>query len=164
MKFNFIDCENIDEDYYEKAILKYLTDHFYHKNYNRFMKLAKLTINIYPVGHKKDNPLFYQHSFIDEKRNFSMPHGNTGIDVVNVFIFDTNNYRHTLMNFSVISHELAHAIIMIVKSDNFVSFVHFQQEKNKFRSMWFWHKKIPRLLRVLDITVKTNLRNKNKGF
>jgi hypothetical protein len=162
MQITFINLFDIDEKLYTKAILTFLTDHLYHKNYFQFLQLDKLKINIYPVNHKTDNPLFWSHVLNNDLTNQDMPHGNTGLDVVNLYIFDTNYERHTLMNFSVITHELCHAIGLITRKFNYVTYVHQMQDEGRFRTFWVWHKLILHRFRGLDITDKTDLRNLDK--
>ena len=161
MEINFIDLVDIDQELYKKAILTYITDHFYHEDFDVYLNLAKTKINLYPLGHHSVNPLFYQHSYQEVPKNFNIPHGNTGLNVCNIYIYDNLNEMYTAMNFQAISHELAHLILMLLKSNEFVTYVHEIQDKNLYRTLNIPYRLGKARIRMLDITAKTDSRNED---
>lgn len=132
------------------------------------------TVNVYPVGHKKDDPQFF--GFINEKTNINIPHGNTGLYVINLFINDSKNNMILLQNMRMISHEIAHAVMMMyygLKNQNmFVDAVHDAHKWNDSKLIKFWYFERKYLmfgwkrkkLLILDISEYVNETRKDKGF
>ena len=109
--------KNIDTKLYEKLILKYVYDHYYYKDYSRYVEQNKWVIEIKPTtdydGAYTNDPRF-------EELDFSIPHGITGKGNVVCFVTDSKNNLITLQNMSVICHELAHMILLIYFPDKVV--------------------------------------------
>ena len=170
LKINFIDCKNINKRLYKKSIHQIFRTWCYYKD-RKMRKVFNLwTINVYPVGHKKDNPQYF--GFITEKTNINIPHGNAGLYVVNLFINDSNNNRILLQNMRMASLEIAHAVMAMYygfkNKTMFVNIVHFihNQGRTKLIKFWFWNKfrwKRIRLL-ILDISKHVNETRKEKGL
>ena len=109
--------KKIDRTLYNQIIYKFVAE-----NINDCSdKLRIWKINIYPVEMFDDiYPSGREHlETLGGVMNMSIPHGVTGKDTVDVFVYDTKDYGLTvLQNASVITHELAHMILMIRFLDN----------------------------------------------
>lgn len=102
--------DNIDERLYEKSILKYIYDHYNHKDYARYVAQDKWKITI--ASTKEFDRGFY-HSTPNDQLDYDIPHGVTGQGTVLCYITDSTNPFVYLQNMSVICHELAHMILMV---------------------------------------------------
>jgi len=102
--------KKIDRKLYEKLILKYIYDHYYYKDYKRYMEQDKWVIEIKPTS---DYDGFYTGDSRAEELDFSIPHGVTGKGNIICYVTDNVNNLITLQNMSVICHELAHMILMV---------------------------------------------------
>lgn len=98
----------INRNFYLKAINEiFLYWHIRQKD------IDKWNVNLYPISHEKNNADFFK-DLVDVPTSDKMAWGNTGKQVINCFLHDTNDYRKMLENFVVISHEIGHAIGMIL--------------------------------------------------
>ena len=115
--FTFFKCQinfttkNIDEKLYQKIILYYIYDHYYHKDYLRYIDQDKWVIEIKSTDQYDSN--YYSNDPRAEELDFSIPHGVTGQQKIVVYITDNTNNLILLQNMSVICHELAHMILMM---------------------------------------------------
>ena len=102
--------KNLDTKLYEKLILDYIYDHYYHTDYLRYVEQDQWVIEIKPTtdydGSYSDDPRF-------EELDFSIPHGVTGRGHIICYVTDSSNSLIMLQNMSVICHELAHMILQI---------------------------------------------------
>ena len=169
MKINFIDCNSIDKRLYKKCINKIFTTWSYRRDSEIRRHFHLWTVNIYPVRHKKDDPNWW--SIYNEKTNSFIPHGNTGMYEINLFILDSKNSMVTLTNMRMASHEIAHAVMMTYYGFNnqkmTVDKVHLSHLNGltkiiKFmyfnRSRFWWSRITLSLLNIEDYvnTFKTN--------
>tara|TARA_B100001750_G_scaffold244360_1_gene261505 strand:+ start:1746 stop:2303 length:558 start_codon:yes stop_codon:yes gene_type:complete len=116
LKVNY-HTKNIDKTLYNQIVYKYVAENIDGSS----NKLKDWVINIYPVESFKT--VFPNgddfHANVNGFLSATMPHGITGWKEVNVFIKDSNGYGLTvLQNASVVTHELAHMILMIRFKDN----------------------------------------------
>jgi hypothetical protein len=113
--------KNVDTKLYEKLILQYIYEHYYYKDYKRYMLQDKWVIEIKPTtdynGSYSNDPRF-------EELDFSIPHGITGRGNIVCYVTDSNNSLIMLQNMSVICHELAHMILQIYYPDKIVKMRH----------------------------------------
>ena len=108
------ETDKIDESLYEKSILRYIYDHYYYKDYDKYMAQDKWQITI--ASTKEFDRGFYSHTPNDQL-DYDIPHGVTGQGTVVCYITDSNNPLVFLQNMSVICHELAHMILMVYYPD-----------------------------------------------
>ena len=113
--------KNIDRKLYEKLILKYIYDHYYYKDYKRYMEQDKWEIEIKPTT---DYGGFYSNDPRAEELDFSIPHGVTGRGNIVCYVTDHKNNLITLQNMSVVCHELAHMVLQIYYPDKVVQMRH----------------------------------------
>jgi hypothetical protein len=121
VEINFT-TKNIDEKLYQKIILHYIYDHYYHKDYLRYMDQDKWVIEIKSTDQYDSN--YYSNDPRAEELDFSIPHGVTGRGKIVVYITDNKNNLILLQNMSVICHELAHMILQIYYPDKIVNMRH----------------------------------------
>ena len=121
MEINFT-TKNIDEKLYQKIILYYIYDHYYHKDYLRYIDQDKWVIEIKSTDQYDSN--YYSNDPRAEELDFSIQHGVTGRGKIIVYITDNKNNLILLQNMSVICHELAHMILMIYYPDKIVKMRH----------------------------------------
>ena len=172
MKINFIDLNNIDERLYKKCIHKIFATWSYRRDSEIRRQFNLWTVNIYPVRHKLDNPNWWSN--YEEKTNSFIPHGNTGMYEINLFIQDFKNSMVMLQNMRMASHEIAHAVMMTYygfsNQEMTVKKVHelhnnFHTKLIKFlyfNRSTFWFRRIT--LSILNIEDYVNTRKNNKGF
>ncbi len=175
MKINFIDCINIDKRLYKKCIHKIFATWSYRRDSEIRRHFNLWTVNIYPVGHLRDKETFWGHT--DElNTNILIPHGNTGMYEINLFINDIKNPMYVLSNMRMASHEIAHAVMMTYYGFNnqtmTVKTVHMLQDTSQTKiikfmyfsrnNLMFGWKRIT--LSILDIHNYVNTRKINANF
>lgn len=106
--------QNIDKKLYEKAILNYLTGHFYHADFDKYVEMNQWTIEVKPVEDAPTTGLEGGTGTL----NFGIPHGVTGQRIVKVYVNDRDGDLFFLQNFRTISHELAHMLLIIFYPDH----------------------------------------------
>jgi len=121
MEINF-STENIDTKLYEKLILNYIYDHYYGRDYNRYMLQDKWVIEIKRTD--QYDPSFYATDPRAGELDFSIPHGVTSNGKIICYVTDSKNNLITLQNMSVICHELAHMILLIYYPNKIVAMRH----------------------------------------
>lgn len=174
MKINFFRLHQINQRLYKRAITKIFFDHCYYKDTKMREQMHRWTVNVYPTNDIEDKSSYWDGLIdVDAKVDKRIPHGNTGLFVINLFILDVKNEFVDNMNFSMTSHEIAHAVIMLYygtkRKDLFVDAVHELVKMNKIRTLKFWFfnrslRFIRRVrLRILDITEITNTSRHNNG-
>ena len=172
MKINFIDLTSIDKRLYKKCIHKIFTTWSFRRDSEIRRHFHLWTVNIYPVGHIKDDVAFFSN--VKGISNILIPHGNTGMYEINLFIQDFKNSMITLSNMRMASHEIAHAVMMTYygfhnqnmtvdkvhilnsfQSTKIIKFMYFDRSK-------LWFKKIT--LSLLNIELFVNTRKFDRGF
>ncbi len=175
MNINFFRLHNINQRLYKRAIMKIFFSHCYYKDKSMRYNFHLWTVNVYPTNDIEDRSDYWDGLIDgDDKVDKNIPHGNTGLYVINLFIYDQNYSRYLEMNMRMASHEIAHAVLMLYygvpNSDIFVGYVHKMNNENKIRSLKFWWfnrslKFVRRIhLRILDVSKMTNTKFHNKGF
>ena len=176
--------KNIDTKLYERAILGYITGHFYHADYDKFVEMNRWTITIKPVEDAPRSDLEGGTGTL----NFGIPHGVTGQRVVTIYVNDKAGDMFFLQNFRTISHELAHMVLMIFypkhrsrrrhpdfwaeagdEANFYTTEVHDREFEGKIRTMYVW-KLLPNgsktrmplsVLDILDLTDEPNIDRSN---
>ena len=116
MKTKFY-TKHLDKTLYNQIIYKFVANNIGTSS----ARLPPWKINIYPVESFPDiHPEGAKyHESVDGLISNTMPHGVTGNKVVDVFVKDSDDYGLiVLQNTSVITHELAHMILMIRFNEN----------------------------------------------
>lgn len=107
MKFNFY-THKINKVFYETTVKEIFKKwKIQEKDFNKW------TVNFYPISHSKNNPDFYKDLTTVPTSN-KMAWGYTGEREMNFFMYDTNNYFSMLSNVVIVSHEIGHAVGMII--------------------------------------------------
>jgi|15BtaG_2_1085339.scaffolds.fasta_scaffold24438_2 hypothetical protein len=104
------ETRHLDEKLYERMILHYIYNHYYYKDYARYMEQDKWRIQIIST---KDFDRSFYNGVPNDQLDYSIPHGVTGKGDVICYVTDTTNPLIMLQNMSVICHELAHMILMV---------------------------------------------------
>ena len=108
------ETDKIDEKLYEKAILHYIYEHYYYKDYARIMAQDQWKITI--ASTKEFDRMFYS-GVPNDRLDYDIPHGVTGKGDILCYITDSTNPLIFLQNMTVICHELAHMILQIYYPD-----------------------------------------------
>lgn len=165
-----------------RTILKFTNQHLYYKDYKMIQERNKWIINVWHTSEAG--------GFFDNVKgiNYNIPWGHTGLGVIHVFIHNSSNLYRMLEGMSVITHELAHAILYIYykkrrytlqHNENYAGFngkkgqrrnffsgyVHDQLAEKKTRSFSVWQyspRKKKVTFKVVDIQDVTNSRRKRK--
>ena len=174
--------KNINTKLYEKAILTYLTEHFHHTDYSKYIEMNQWKIEIKPVESAVESDFEGGTGML----NFGIPHGVTGQRIVTVYVNDKNGDLFFLQNFRTISHELAHMLLIIFyprhrarrrypdfwasagdEANFYTTEVHDREFEGRVRTMYIWKElangtKIRLPLSVLDINDLTDERTIDK--
>ena len=153
IKFNFY-TEKIDRTFYKQSIISIFSHwRIYSKDFNKW------TINFYSTSSLKNNSDFYAH-LIGLKTSYKMAWGYTGQKEMTFFLLDTNNYFSMLSNMVMISHEIGHAVGMIIfnkKPKIYVGEIHRIYYKfPRYETLEVFDKKI-RILNLQDMMEKDRL-------
>ncbi len=173
---------NVNQNLISRTILQFTNEHIYNKDYQMINERNQWVINLW---HTSEAEGFFEDM---TGINYNMPWGHTGKKVIHVFIHNSKNLYKVMEGMSVLTHELAHALLYIYykskrytlkhnenysgfngragQQRNFASgFVHDQLAEGKIRDFSVWQysptkKKIT--FKVVDIRDVTNSRNKKK--
>ena len=108
------ETDKIDEKLYEKAILHYIYEHYYYRDYDRIVAQDHWKITI--ASTKEFDRMFYS-GVPNDRLDYDIPHGVTGKGDILCYITDSTNPLIFLQNMTVICHELAHMILQIYYPD-----------------------------------------------
>ena len=108
MKIEF-ETSRLNRTFYRQAITKYVSRHFSPSQKEQLNELKKWIINIRPVEAATGS---FQAGLVGSFAT-GIPHGNTGKQVVNMYLNDKGGDLYFRMNFRQLSHELAHMILKI---------------------------------------------------
>lgn len=101
--------------FYRQAITKYVSLHFSPSQRDQLDELKNWTIYIRPVEAASGA---FQKDLVGSFAT-GIPHGNTGKQVINMYLNDNGGDMYFRMNFRQLSHELAHMILMIKYPDRY---------------------------------------------
>jgi len=137
---------------YQRLIKLYCYHHGV--NYNRFLQRWKINL----LGLEHTDPAFYEHIGIHPGQtiNRGIPSGVTGMFEINCFLHNVNNEMFDRENFEVITHELAHAVLIDkygTAGGRHVSEVHNNPKRFKF-NLWFFNKIFWKKMGVTAIDVR----------
>lgn len=101
-----------DKVRYESATMDFITDHFYNKDWKRYMMANEWTIRYADTS--ESNPAFFT-SLTDKPLNPGVPHGmtNAANKTVDVFINNMSGDRPFMQGMSAASHEFCHMLLFI---------------------------------------------------
>ena len=101
--------KRLNRTFYRQATTKYISLHFSASQQDQVDELNEWTINIMPV---EDASGRFAVGLVGTFAT-GIPHGNTGLRVVNMYLNDNAGDLYFRMNFRQLSHELAHMILKI---------------------------------------------------
>lgn len=152
--------KNLNRDFYLNAIDE-IFEHWKISDRDE----SEWIVNIYPIDHEKNNSEFYK-GLTDSKTSDKMAWRFTGQKEITCFLIDSNNHMNTLSNFAVISHEIGHAVGMIIflrRNDIFVKEIHqIYYDHPQYQTLTILDKKI-RILDLSDMMTKERLCNIDFG-
>ena len=129
----------------------------YHHGINPTQFLKRWKINL--LGLEHTDPAFYGHLGIipGQTINTGIPSGVTGMFEINCFLHNSKNEMLDRENFEVLSHELAHAVLIDkygTAGGRHVSEVHNKPKRFTF-NVWYFKKIFWKKVRVTAIDVRS---------